>query len=155
MSTLYEQDFYSWTQQQAEILRRGGELRLNAPAGIDWANLAEEIWELGLSLENELYHRYVVLLAHLLKWRWQPKWRGGSWRATIGEQRYRIARLLRKNPSLKPKRLAEFADAYEEAVNRAAGETELPIETFPATCPFTLEQVEDQGFWPEPKEERS
>jgi hypothetical protein len=149
MSTLYEQDFYSWTQEQAELLRSAAATRRNDPAGLDWANLAEEIWELGLSLENELYHRYVVLICHLLKWGWQARLRCGSWRGTIEEQRFRIARLLRKNPGLKPKRVAEFADAFVEARARALVETGLPDDLLPTSCPFTLEEAEDHAFFPQ------
>lgn len=155
MSNLYEQDFYSWTQEQAALLRRAAELRPNDPSGLDWEHLAEEIWGLALSVENELYHRYVVLLVHLLKWRYQAGLQGGSWRGTINEQRRRIARLLRKNPGMKPKRQAEFADAYEEARERAADESGLPLATFPASCPFTLEQAEDREFWPEAADGRA
>lgn len=150
MSTLYETDFYSWTQEQADSLRRAAAARPNDPAGLDWEHLAQEVWELGLSLEMELYHRYVVLVCHLLKWQAQPRGRGGSWRGTIKEQRYRITRLLRKNPGLKPVRAAEFADAYPEARERALDESSLPDDSLPVACPFTLEQVEDQAFWPGP-----
>ncbi|MCU0937487.1 MAG: DUF29 domain-containing protein [Gammaproteobacteria bacterium] len=31
----------------------------------------------------------------------------------------------------------------------AASETGLPEETFPAECPFTVDQALDQGYWPE------
>ena len=93
----YEHDFYSWTQQQSQAAApRCRCSALNAPAGVDWANLAQEIWELGLSLELQLYHRYVVLLQHLLKWRYQHRLSGGSWRGTINEQRRRISRLLQE-----------------------------------------------------------
>jgi hypothetical protein len=115
---------------------------------LDWQNLADEIWELGLTLELELYHRYVVLIAHLLQWQYQWRLRGGSWRGTIGEQRRRIARLVRKNPAMKPQRLIEFAEAYDDARKLAVDET--GIETYPSACPFTIEQVEDETFWPEP-----
>jgi hypothetical protein len=149
MSTLYEQDFYSWTQQQAEILRRGGELRLNAPDGIDWEHVAEEIEQLGKDKLDELYSRYVILVAHLLKWCFQAPHRSSSWRGTINEQRSRIARLIRKNPGVKLGRSEEFEDAYKEARQRAIDDTGMPAKSFPATCPFTLEQVEDQAFWPD------
>lgn len=153
MSTLYDTDFYSWTQEQSEQLRRAADTRPNDPAGLDWGNLAEEIWELGLSLENELYHRYVVLISHLMKWRWQSKLRCGSWRGSIEEQRFRIARLLRKNPGLRPKRAAEFADAFEEARARALQESGLPDAMLPTTCPFTLEQAEDHAYWPQAEDD--
>lgn len=149
MSALYDEDFYSWTQEQADLLRRAGEQRLNTPSGLDWEHLALEVWELGLSLELQLYNRYVVLIAHLLKWHYQPRRQGAGWRGTINEQRRRIARLLRKNPALKTVREAEFTEAYDDARELAADDSGLPIETFPPTCPFTVVQVEDKEFWPD------
>ena len=94
--SVYEHDFYSWTQEQAEALRRAAasaSTTCRSSTGQIWR---EEIWELGLSLELELYHRYVVLLQHLLKWRYQHRLSGPSWRGTIKEQRRRIARLLQE-----------------------------------------------------------
>ncbi len=148
MASRHDTDFYAWTQEQSALLRQAADLRPNSVPGLDWQNLAHEIWELGLSLELELYHRYVVLIAHLLKWQYQWRLRSGSWRGTIGEQRRRIARLVRKNPAMRPQRLIEFADAYADARKQAVDETGL--DSFPETCPFTIEQVEDEAFWPEP-----
>jgi hypothetical protein len=148
VSSLYDQDYYSWTQEQANILRRAGELRLNGPPGLDFEHLAQELWELSLSIENELYHRYVVLLCHLLKWQYQPNFRSGSWRGTIDEQRFRIARLFRKNPGLRQKRAEEFVDAYSVARRRAASETGLAENLFPDSCPFSLDEIEEESFWP-------
>jgi hypothetical protein len=148
MGALHDTDFYGWTQEQAAILRRAAGARLNAPVGLDWEQLAEEVEELGSAKVDELHSRYLVLLCHLLKWRLQPRGRGGSWRGTIGEQRRRLARLLGKNPSLRPKRQAEFADAYADAREAAADESGLALAVFPETCPFTIEQAEDPGYWP-------
>jgi ribosomal protein L29 len=149
VSTLYEEDFYSWTQAQAAVLRRAAELRLNAPGDADWEHLAEEIEDMGISLERELYSRYRVLLLHLLKWRYQPAMRSSGWEGSIRVQRHEIARLLRKNPGLKPKRPGELEDAYEAARLAAAPETGLAGDIFPTMCPFTLEEVEHADFWPE------
>jgi hypothetical protein len=80
MST-YETDFYRWTQETAEKLRQG---RL---AEVDLEQIAEEIEEMGRSERHELRNRLAVLLAHLLKWQYQPDWRGNSWLFTIEEQR--------------------------------------------------------------------
>ena len=145
---LYETDFWLWTQEQAARLRRTAELRPNLPEALDWSNLAQAIEDQGVSLELELYHRYVVLLAHLLKWRYQWRLQGPSWRGTINEQRRRIKRLLKKNPALRARRAVEFVDAFEDARALASDETGLPPEAFPAECPFTLEQIEDHDFLP-------
>jgi hypothetical protein len=34
-----------------------------------------------------------------------------------------------------------LSKAYKAAVRKAAGETRLPESTFPADCPFTLDQI--------------
>ena len=37
-------------------------------------------------------------------------------------------------------------DAYGDALLMAARETDLDESTFPTVCPFTLEQVMDEGW---------
>src|SRR5512134_2414110 len=93
---LYEQDFYAWTQEQASKLRSGELVTL------DLEHLAEEIESMGRSERRELINRLAVLLAHMLKWQYQPERRGSgkSWRATIKEQRRQVQRVLKDSPSL-------------------------------------------------------
>jgi hypothetical protein len=143
----YDEDFYGWTQDQAARLRRAAASRVNLPDPVDFVNLAEEIESLGVSQLRELYSRYVVLLVHLLKWQHQADKRTPSWRSTINTQRREIAKLLSISPGLKPKRAKELADAYAGAREDAAEETGRPIERFPETCPYTLDQVEGR-WWP-------
>ena len=47
---LYAEDFYVWTQAQAEALRRLAETRWNGP--LDLEHLAEEVEDLGRSTRN-------------------------------------------------------------------------------------------------------
>jgi hypothetical protein len=149
MGTLYDRDFYSWTLEQAKALRLAAGARINTPASLDWENLAEEIESLGKSQASELRSRYFQLLAHLLKWQFQPDRRSGSWRGTIGEQRLQLAVLLEDNPGLKPKRLPLFERAYADARKLASLETGLPLDGFPRHCPWTLAQATDEDFWPD------
>ena len=151
MTTLHDTDFYSWTLEQARYLRRVADQRLNAPPELDWLELAQEVEDLGRSLERELYSRFSVLLAHLLKWRHQPSFRGTSWELTIAHQRLELGRLLASNPGLKAKADAEFADAYRAARLLVARETGLALAAFPARCPFTREQALSDTFLPEAK----
>ena len=88
-----------------------------------------------------------ILLAHLLKWRYQPERRGASWEATIKEQRQRILRLLRKNSSLKTKLAEVIQDAYSDARLIALRETGLVEETFPRDNPYSWEQTIGD-YWP-------
>jgi len=142
-STLYETDFYGWTQQQAALLKDG---RL---ADLDVMNLMEEIENMGGSERRELESRLEVLFMHLLKWKYQPSHRGKSWTLTIKEQRRKIARRLEKNPSLK-RELADMAnEAYGDAILSAARETGLDETHFPEKTPWTLEEILESDYLPE------
>lgn len=142
--TLYETDFYAWTQRQATLLRD------EEFEQIDWDNLIEEIESLGRSEKHEVESRLEVLIMHLLKWQYQPNKRliGRSWRATIAEQRRRLRRRLRDMPSLRGQLLDIIHDIYPDAVDAATIETGLDKATFPARCPWTAEQLLDEEFWP-------
>ena len=142
--TTYDLDFHAWANEQAEALRR------RSANEIDWDNVAEEIESLGKTEARELYSRLVVLLTHLLKWRFQPEGQGNSWRGTINEQRRAILKHLRENPSLSAREDQEFTDAYEAARARASADTGLDDEVFPERPPFTLEKAKADDFWPEP-----
>ena len=141
--SLYERDFYAWTQEQAKAVR---ERRFE---DIDIKNLVDEVETLGRAERNEIGSRLLVLLVHLLKWRFQPERRGATWEATIMEQRDQIAETIADNPSLRLLPGEILDKKYRLARIRAAGETELPKATFPEPCPFSLEDVLDDNFWPE------
>jgi hypothetical protein len=149
MSTLYEQDLAAWAEAQAQALRAAARAKLNTPVAVDWENLAEEIEQLARAERRELGSHLFRLLTHLAKWRWQARRRSRSWRATIGEQRRELARLLADSPSLRSTLPGSFASAWADARGQAADETGLPLSTFPETCPFTPEAALDPGFWPE------
>jgi hypothetical protein len=74
-SSLYERDFYAWTQKQAALLR---ENRVSEADIANIANIADEIESMGRSEKRELISRLTVLLLHLLKWQYQPSLRGTS-----------------------------------------------------------------------------
>ena len=140
---LYDRDFYGWANEQAGLLRAG---RLSE-ADID--HIAEEIESMGKSERNQLTNRLAVLLAHLLKWQFQPALRGNSWRLTVREQRRRITRVMAQNPSLRPELGAILEDAYGDALLIAERETGLLESTFPPTCPWSFEQILEPDLWPE------
>ena len=142
----YDQDYYGWALQQAALLRTG---KLSE---IDAQHLAEEIESMGRSERRQLTNRLEVLLLHLLKWRYQPHRReidGNSWLRLIREQRRRIPKLLRDNPSLQSVIADCLADAYDDARYGASDETGLPISTFPETCPYAFEQAIAPDFLPD------
>jgi hypothetical protein len=136
--TLYDQDFYAWTQQQVELLRSG---RLTE---LDIGNLVEEIESLGKQQRQELCNRLGVLLGHLLKWHYQPEARSRSWTATIREQRQQIQDLLADNPSLSPYLPEAIAKAYRYGLALVERETPVDLKTLPQTCPFSEAEIFEQ-----------
>lgn len=138
----YRADFFGWATEQARLLRSG---QVDA---IDFENVAEEIESMGRSQRRELTNRLAVLLAHLLKWQYQPNLRGNSWRLTVEEQRIRVADHLDENPSLRALVPDAMRSAYRLALIQAQRESGLPASAFPAACPFTMEQATDEAFWP-------
>lgn len=143
-TTLYEADFHAWTIEQARLLR-AGEL-----SAVDAANIAEEIESLGRRDRRELRNRLTVLAMHLLKRSKQPGLRSRSWSATIREQRRQIGQILADSPSLRPYVGEALAEVYEDSRLNAAAETGLADETFPATCPFSADDILSPAFLPEP-----
>jgi hypothetical protein len=141
---LYEADFYEWTQQQARLLR---ERRFD---DLDLENLIDEVESVGRSDKRQIESRLEVLLAHLLKWKYQPGGRGGGgWIGTIFEQRGRVHRLLKDSPSLRQFYRESVPGMYLAARLRAARESGIAFGLFPEECPFTPEQVLDLEFFPE------
>src|ERR1051326_8231642 len=146
MNDLYDEDIIRWSERQAALLRRRAAGELVNEAELDWPNIAEEIEGVSRAEQDQLTDRLAILLAHMLKWRFQPDRRGNSWRLTILEQRRRAARIVARNPSLRPRVDVVLAEAYGDAVLIAARETELPDETFRRVCPGTLDEARGTDF---------
>jgi hypothetical protein len=137
-TTLYDRDFYAWTQRQIELLEA------QKWEQVDIENLIEELDSLGKQQRQELRNRLGVLLGHLLKWRYQPQARSRSWTATIREQRQQIQDLLDDNPSLKPYVLEAIAKAYKYGLTLVERETPLDLKLLPPACPFSEAEIFDE-----------
>lgn len=134
-TTLYDQDFYAWTQRQI------GLLKTQQWEQVDVDNLIEEIDSLGKQERRELCNRLGILLGHLLKWHYQPEARSKSWFYTIKEQRIRIIRHLKDNPSLKPYLDEAIIIGYEDGLLLFGKETPLDPKQLPQSCPFSEAQI--------------
>lgn len=139
---LYEHDETAWLETMAELIRLG---RLDE---IDYPNLAEYLADMARRDRREVENRLTVLIVHALKWAYQLDRRSGSWKATIIEQRQELEGLVSRG-ALRNHAEAVLADAYYKAIERTAAETALPAETFPAGCPYTLDQLLSAEFFTE------
>ncbi|WP_295580481.1 DUF29 domain-containing protein [uncultured Lamprocystis sp.] len=141
-ATSYETDVVAWSSEQARLIRAGQFDQL------DLEHIAEEIEDVGKSEQRELASRMAVLIAHLLKWQYQPERQSASWKRTIKEQRRALAFHLKQVPSLKS-RLADpewqgaiWADAVTLAIN------ETGMGGFPDECPWALADILAQDWLP-------
>lgn len=140
VKTLYEHDFYSWIQHHVALLKdsRFDEMDVN--------NLIEELEGMAKKDERELVSRLIILIAHLLKWQYQPKMQSNSWQSSIIEQRAQILFLLEDVPSLSNKISAALLRAYPKAREIAVKETGLV--DLPKQCPYNEKQMLDDDFYP-------
>jgi Domain of unknown function DUF29 len=141
MST-YEEDFFAWTQEQAQALA------YYKTSALDWEHLAEEIADLGSEVRHALESHLRNLLMHLLKWAYQPERQSGSWRSSIRNARIEIDKRLTRNPSLARDLEDMLREEYLHARELASDETDLPLERFPEKCPWPLIEVLRKDFWP-------
>ena len=64
---LYEQDYYRWLTQTADLLKSKEFTKL------DLENLIEEIESLGKSEKRAIKSNLIVVILHLLKWQYQSQ----------------------------------------------------------------------------------
>ena len=137
-------DFYTWTRQQAEALRRRA--GKDADNEIDWENVAEEIEALGRGDSREIGSRLAIVIEHLLNWKFQLEGRNNSWRRSISDGREAIAELIEESPSLHRAPAERLARAYRKGRRDALADT--GVYHMPDECPWTIEQMLDDDFLP-------
>jgi hypothetical protein len=142
MGTAYQNDILVWAREQAALLRSG---QLSA---IDIEHIAEEILDVGKSEQRELENRMAVLLAHLLKWQFQPERQSSSWKRTIREQRKSILIRLKKTPSLRGDLNDSdwWISAWADAVSKTIDET--GIGNLPESCPWSIDDILTEDWLP-------
>ena len=138
----HDKDFYAWTKQTVQLLREG---RINE---VDIKNIAEEIEDMGNSNKRGVVSQLSRLIAHLLKWEYQPALRSNSWKNTIDSSRIEITDFFADSPSLKNEVSLKFEVAYQKALRTASNETGIEVKNFPKDCLFTLDQCLDDSFLP-------
>lgn len=131
----HDRDFFKWTRNQMKFLKE------KEFAKLDIDNLVEEIESLGNSERNAIESYMIVLFVHLLKMEYQPVMRCNSWSNSIENAKFRIKRLVKKNPSLNKEVSEVIPDAYFSAKLQASSETGLDKDAFPKKCPWTFEAL--------------
>jgi hypothetical protein len=146
--SLYENDFYAWTQQQAELLRRLPVVGTE----IDLEHIAEEIEDLGRSDLRAARSLCQHIIEHLLKLEYsgldEP---AHHWRDEIVEWRLQLEQILTRSIEAKLDLPAQHRAALR-LVGRLERDVPGLISRLPAECPYTLEQIAgDEDWFPPPR----
>jgi hypothetical protein len=133
MNDLYNDDTLTWSEQQAELLRR------RSANALDWANLAEEIEDVGRSQLRAVESHLVQALLHGLKAEAWPLSRDvPHWRAEARGQRDDARGAF---TPLMPQRI-DVSALYQRALRRMPDMIDGPPPlSMPQTCPVTLDEL--------------
>ena len=142
MKKLYEEDEHLWLFENARLLREG---RLDLA---DIEHIAETLEDMGKRDFREILSRLIILIGHLLKWKFQQEQRSSSWKGTINEQRLKLNLEFEDSKNLENYGRENFPAAYKKARSLAASDTGLPLSTFPEEPPFTFDQTADENYFP-------
>jgi hypothetical protein len=145
VGSLYERDYYSWTQEQAKLLKS------RSLQGLDLANLIEEVEDMGKGQASALESAIEQALIHLAKLAYSPSPAPrAQWETSVVKQRVAMSKVLKRNPGLQSKIEEMFHDSWEGARLIASSElaeyNEFP--NIPAQCPFSLSQTRDVSYMP-------
>ena len=146
----YEDDFYDWTQQQAELLRR-----LPASANrLDREAIAEEIEDMGRSELRAAQSSCERIIEHLLKIEYagldEP---AEHWRDEIVDWRLQLEKTLTRSIEAR----LDLPGRYRSALRLVRRlERDVPGLTgrLPSACPYTLEQIvggPEEDWFPSPR----
>ena len=142
---LYEEDFPLWAERQAALLR---DRRFEK---LDLDNLIEEIEALSRQERKSVESHVETIVEHLLKLMLSPSDRPRrGWLVTVDKQRVRLAREL--TTTLRNHLQVELPALYagqRRPVARLLAKDGVSLDTLPATCSYTLEQVLDSDWYPD------
>jgi hypothetical protein len=140
---LYGEDFYVWTQTQAELLRAGRFDELDLP------HLIEEVEDLGASQRRDVFSRSQQILQHLLKLQCstavEPR---VGWQQTLEDQRDELELVL--TPTLRKELEQTLPERYARARKRAAKDLARYGEpaNLPPDCPYAIDEILDADWLP-------
>lgn len=151
LQTLYDEDFYAWTREQAAALDELRRRHWNGP--LDLSNLAEEVADLGKAERNAVFSQAERLIEHLLKLTHSRQTRPRrGWIVTVDDARRELHKHL--TPSLEAALAEALPDLYRRERKRTARKLALYGEPaaaamLPENSPFTPAQLADDDWWPD------
>ena len=148
----YDDDFYAWTQYQAEVLRS----MAVADNRFDRENVVEEIEDLGKSERDAVRSQIRRIIEYFLKLSYSPAGQPRvGWMETIDEVRETLSDKL--TGTLRRDAEASLDGLYAEGRRRAVrgltrhGEPDT-AERLPSVSPWSLDEICREDWYPSPPE---
>jgi hypothetical protein len=139
--SLYDEDFYAWTQQQAALLRAVKP----RPNRLDVELIAEEIEDLGKSELRSAQSLCEHIIEHLLKLEYSGLSRPARhWRDEVVEWRLQLEKTLTRSIEAK----LDLPDRYRAALRLLRRlERTVPglLARVPAACPYSFDRIRGSG----------
>jgi hypothetical protein len=144
----YEDDFYAWTQHQAEVLR-------TMPASdnrFDREHVAEEIEDLGKSERDAVRSQIRRIIEHFLKLAYSPAEQPRlSWMETVDDARETLSDKM--TATLRREVEGGLEKLYAEGRRRAARalvrhKEPDAADALPQLCPYSLEEICQEDWYP-------
>jgi hypothetical protein len=147
VAAAYDEDFYAWTQQQAELLRQLQKAGAELPVAVDLEHLAEEVEDLGKSELRGTTSLIRNIMVHLIKAASDPKADAvNHWRAEATTFQADLPAYF--TPSMR--QLIDLDKLWKRA--RAVADTDLRKYgssvgfSIPAKCPYSLDDLMIEDF---------
>jgi hypothetical protein len=144
----YDDDFYAWTQHQAEVLRS---LHVTDNR-FDREHVAEEIEDLGKSERDAVRSQVRRVIEHFLKLAYSPVTQPRfEWMHSVADARTALEDKL--SPTLRRDIEGTLEKLYAEGRRQAAlslrahGEDDA-VRALPVNCPYSLDEICQQDWYP-------
>ena len=142
LKQLYELDDSQWLEETVKLLKNRQIQQL------DWENLIEELEDLGKEKKNAIASLLEQVIRHLLLlqyWTSELEYNQVHWQEEIYNFRIQLKRRITTN--LRNYLEAELTSIYKDALGFVRIKTQKTV-TFPAECPYSLEQLLDIDWLP-------
>ncbi|CAH2605902.1 DUF29 domain-containing protein (plasmid) [Rhodovastum atsumiense] len=138
----YDTDILAWSEQQSALLKRLAVGELVNHTVLDWANIADEIEDVGRNELHAVGSLLVQLMAHRLKLQaWPGSQAVRGWRKKV----LIFQKQLRRRFAASMRQRLVLADLYAEALLHLPDEVDgQPAPTLPDACPWTLDDLLQQ-----------
>lgn len=147
LQKLYEIDDYLWLEETIKLLKA------KDLENLDLDHLIEELEDLGrnnLNKVRSLLRQIIIHILFLQYWEQEYERNYRHWEGEIIAFRDDLNNSL--TTTLKNKLSEELDHIYNVSVKFVSKKTGLSVDIFPDNCPYSLEQLLDDNWYPEKNE---